>query len=526
MTTWYVRPDTTHNATRNGTSYSTSWGGWSEIVWGGAGVAAGDTLYVCGAHNYAAQISIGAHGAIVNNRVTIRGDYATAPGSIVFSSGSAFLLANRNYTTIKNLSTSAGTLYCLYLYGTAVTGVTIVGCTFTGGVGQACINIAGGAGLSYVDITINDNSFTGGSGSATGSAISHFVQAGDGTPVTTLTRLSVTNNRFTGCSSTRAVIDLWIQSGANVACTMSDIVVNDNTFTNCFAVTMEIIGPDIYGRNTGIQVLRNKIYNQKRLGIFGGGMSINGFAPSTTASFGPNVIANNEAYGLDGPTGMINVFYGTYLVHNNKGQDITTGTIDGTGLLFDHKCKDCVAYGNHFKRLAGVSGIRYSGNVITILDATNIEVYGNIGEDTYCAIHFGDKAAGQSSNIHHNTFINCAMGVDVLSTADMTNNLVRHNIFTALDSSVIPVRVSLNTWTGESDNCFYGFGTASGHTLSAGTKTTFPDLDSTYRPRAAALKRTSVYIGGKDFYGKHFYNPPNFGAVDDESNTPRYKLTS
>lgn len=43
---FYVRPDTSHSGTRDGTSYATAWGGYSEIVWGSLG--ADTTLWVCG----------------------------------------------------------------------------------------------------------------------------------------------------------------------------------------------------------------------------------------------------------------------------------------------------------------------------------------------------------------------------------------------------------------------------------------------------------------------------------------------
>lgn len=53
-----------------------------------------------------------------------------------------------------------------------------------------------------------------------------------------------------------------------------------------------------------------------------------------------------------------------------------------------------------------------------------------------------------------------------------------------------------------------------------------PQLDTLYRPCATPLIRTGLYLGGKDFYGKEFYNPPNIGAVDDLSSTPSYLLTA
>ena len=52
-----------------------------------------------------------------------------------------------------------------------------------------------------------------------------------------------------------------------------------------------------------------------------------------------------------------------------------------------------------------------------------------------------------------------------------------------------------------------------------------PQLDADRRPQSSACKRTGIYLGGKDFNGKHFYNPPNIGAVDDLTATPRYGLT-
>src|SRR5688500_10002169 len=99
MATWYVRPDTSHSATRDGTSFATAWGGWSSIIWGGAGITAGDTLYVCGTHSAGAILGVGAHGATSSSRVTIRGDYAGDPGSIIFTTGNFYLNVNRSYTT-------------------------------------------------------------------------------------------------------------------------------------------------------------------------------------------------------------------------------------------------------------------------------------------------------------------------------------------------------------------------------------------------------------------------------------------
>ena len=107
MSTWYVRPNTSHGSTRNGTSYATAWGGWSEIVWGSGGVVGGDTLYVCGAHSYTANIAPGNHGGTSGSRCVIRGDGVDEAGSIAFV-GAYYVNLVRSYTTIRNLAFTGG----------------------------------------------------------------------------------------------------------------------------------------------------------------------------------------------------------------------------------------------------------------------------------------------------------------------------------------------------------------------------------------------------------------------------------
>ena len=531
MAEWYVRPDTSHSATRDGKLYTTAWGGWSAIVWGASGVKAGDTLYVCGTHAITSSIAIGNHGATVGSRVTISGGYAPDPGFIIVSAvGGVFFQVNRNYTTITNLTVTGNKSYCLYFFAAAaITGVTIDGCTLNGGT-ASIISLDNTNTTIHTDLTINNTDFIGGSGSTLGSAIS-WLGASSNAPLTALNRVSVTNNRFTGCTSTRAVIEMWIQDGANAGAKMSDIVLTGNTFTDCGAVAMEIygktndgVGGSGYGLNTGIRITDNVINNQQAVGTLGGGFSIGGFTQSTTWGFGANIIARNKAYGLRGITGMINVFYGTYQIFKNYGEDITTGTIDGTGILFDHDTRNCVAYGNEFRRLTGVPGIYYSGNGITVLDSTNVRVYGNLVQDAYCGIHIGNKLGGQSSNIHNNTFLNCEMGVDVLSTADKTTNLIRNNLFTGTGAAA-SVRVNGAAWTGESYNSFYGFSSASNHTLHATSSTVDPQLDANYRPRSTSLVRKGTFLGGKDFYEKHFCSTPNIGAIEDHP-TPAWSAVT
>ena len=518
MAEWFVRPDTSHSGTRDGKTYGQAWGGWAAIVWGASGVKAGDTLYVCGTHSITSSIAIGNHGATVDSRVIVSGGYAPDPGSIIVTAiGGVFLQVARNYTTITDLTITGNKSYVIYLYAAAsITGVTIENCTLNGGT-ASIITLDNTTGTIHTDLTIRNNTFLNGSGSPFGSGISWLgASSGDPltAPLTALNRITIEDNHFSNCSSNRAVIDLFVQPNPNAGTKLSDIIISGNTFDDCTAVAIEVYTP-IYGRNTGIKITDNIIRNQKLIGIIGGGMVVGGFIQSLTEGFGPNVIIRNKGYFLHGPTGLINVFYGGYQIFDNIGEDLTTDTIDGTGILFDHECDGCIAYGNKFARLMGKSGIYYSGNGITILDAKNIDVYGNVAEDVYCGIHFGDKAAGQSSNIHNNTFIRCSMAVDMLSSADKTTNLVRNNIFTAA-GPVTSVRVTGGGWTGESGNCFYGFSATENHSLAVNTITTNPQLDERHGCAANEVKGKGTYIGEKvDFYKRPFRNPPIIGAVED-----------
>lgn len=523
MTIWYVRPDTSHSATRTGTSYATAWGGWSAIVWGGAGVKAGDTLYVCGAHSIASAISIGNHGATVSSRVTISGGYEPDPGSITVSApGGVFLQVNRNYTTLTDLTLTANTSNCLFLFATPpLTGVTIQRCTFHGGTGAAIINVSAANNQAHIDLTIDDSDFNGGSGSTLGGAI-NWVVAASGSPLSNLTRVTISNNRFNGCAAARAVIELRLEDGVNDNSNMADIVISDNVFRACKTLGMEIYGRPLGAgkQNTGLRITGNKFYDMTNtLAAFniGGAMGVGGFSPSLTPGFGDNIIARNEGYRLSGPSGLLNLFYGTYRVFDNYGEDIVASQADGNGLLVDHGCWDTVLYSNRFRRVIGNPATENSGCGIMILDATNTTAYSNIVDGCKIGIYLGNKAAAQSSNVHNNTFLRCSYaGVHMLSTADKTSNLARNNIFTATGSAP-SVRVAGTAWSGDAHNCFHGFASATGHTLAGTSVTIDPDLDDDYRPRSPYVKVGGTYLPATDFYGNQFSSPAPMGAVNDEA---------
>ncbi len=304
MADWFVRPNTSHSGTRNGTSYATAWGGWDEIVWGASGVNTGDTLYVCGAHSYTAVKSITA--AVTG--ITIRGDNAAEAGSLSFTGTNIYFNVNRSSTTVQSLTITSQDR-CIVPSGTPQTGFTLKNCTLNGS-SMPCVDFLAINTWGWINTVIDGNTFNGGVGGGAGAAISWW-------PTTAITtyheNLKITNNTFNGCSAAQGVIVLLGTATSASTVHIYDLEVSGNTFTNCGGTAIKAHVPK-FGQNKGIKVFANTITNQVRVGDLGGGMSIGGFVQSTTANFGQNVIEHNYADGLQGTSGFANIFYGSYIV--------------------------------------------------------------------------------------------------------------------------------------------------------------------------------------------------------------------
>jgi hypothetical protein len=514
MAEWFVRPDTSHSGTRNGQSYDFAWGGWSEIVWGTSGVNTGDTLYICGAHTYTSIIALGNV-----TGVTIRGDHSSRSGSLSFRGNNIYFNINRNSTTIEALTITSENR-CIVPAGTPLNGLTIRNCTLNGSnlpaIEFLAINTWG-----WVNTTIDGNTFNGGVGGGGGAAITWWPQ----TAITTYhENLKITNNTFNGCSATQGVIVLLGTTTSAATIRIYDLQVSGNTFTNCGGTAIKAYVPQT-GRNKGVKIYRNKITNQSRIGALGGGIVVGGFVQSSTADFGQNVIEHNVADGLQGTTGFANIMYGSYIIRHNVGKNISSIIYDGIGLLFDLGSDGCVAYGNYLENLSGPSDFTAGAGIGIIYDATNITCYGNVIKNCYMGVFYGNQTSGRVSNIFNNTFIDCKLaGIRGNATTFPNDaNYCKNNIFTTSEPSSVGISYLTGVWNRESNNVFFGFKSGT-QALNASSLNVNPDLDPNYRPRSSKVKRAGAYLGGKDYYGKQFYNTPNIGAVEDVTDTPRYTL--
>lgn len=93
---WYVDKDASGD--NNGTSWTHAWSSFSVITWGGAGVSAGDTLYISGgsiSKTYTAtannMLTIGASGTSDIDRITIKaGQDAGHNGTVIFDAANSY----------------------------------------------------------------------------------------------------------------------------------------------------------------------------------------------------------------------------------------------------------------------------------------------------------------------------------------------------------------------------------------------------------------------------------------------------
>jgi hypothetical protein len=482
MADFFVRPNAAHGGTNAGTSYANAWQGWAAIAW--ASIAAGDTLFVCGAFS-GATLAIGAHGGNSAARVIIRGDFATETGSMTFASGQ--FLTPRSHTEFRNI-TVTGASRCA-LISISLVNWWCENVVWNGGT-NIIFQLGAATGLAHADLVFRGNTFNGGNATAdpgSHAAISWFASTaavGSGNTCT-VSRVRIENNRFIGVNPTgnaRGVIGFRSEQAINVASIVRDLSVTGNTFENCRGYALEALdghsfgaASPQYGLFLGARVLNNRVINQAAdaTGILGGAFSLFGFEQSTTAGFGHNLVAGNFVDGAEGQAGGANICYGTSVVENNEFRRLRTNSIDACGVLIDIEARNCIVRNNVMADMPGRPGVFNTGCGVMILDAINTFVYGNQITGARCGLFFGNLTASRVNRVHNNTCLDCMEdGVFIAAGADKPGCVLRNNVFTARSSAAVSVDSETAGWTAENFNRFDTlFAAPVNHTLGANSAT-------------------------------------------------------
>lgn len=209
--------------------------------------------------------------------------------------------------------------------------------------------------------------------------------------------------------------------------------------------------------------------------------------------------------------------------------------------------EDCEAYDNYWNEAAGY----HEGHGFAFDDFTEDSQF--IGNKSYnnqgvgFSVNRGDRNIIRSNiaygnwqsavmmnpcddlQVVNNTFQNNNGGTgaypgEVFSWGYSKDAVISNNILLPIVSYGIAHETTDTGFSGEK-NCITGHTVAEEKNATVtGTVTAAPLLDAEYRPAAPELKRAGAALGGKDFYGKQFYDTPNIGAVDDVTANPRYTL--
>ena len=506
MANCYVRPDTKHSNVRNGTSYETAWGGWSEVAFGTP--AAGDPLYVCGAHAYSALLNIVPnHNGTAALPFVIRGDYAPDPGSISFT-GTGFMDMTRAWTTLKNLTINSAVLDKRAVFISA-NGFRVDGCKITGGTDG--VAVSGSVILTVFEVT---NSEITAQTSSTGYAIGYTLATGSQVS----SGIRITGNKIHDVPGNG--IGILVSGAAGTTSQVNDVRITGNRVYNTGGKSIQFTGtthattPTVY--SSGVVISGNNVRNCGTIagdnGLHGGiGCSgavspiihgnvvkdcyVTGAGIQTARNLGP-VIGFNTISGIRSgtPTGSF-----------QNGLPI-----DGHGIFFDNYTVGGRAFGNHISDLVTTGNVG-SGAALAFWECSNAKFYGNVGVNCAAGVMYGSPL-DTGNIVHNNTFINCTKGVAKVNANALAGNVtVKNNIF---KNGTTCFDITANPSITSDYNCIHGYTTNySGISAGSNDSTLDPALDGDFCPQNATVQTAGTYLGGADFRGMSFTGSVPIGAV-------------
>lgn len=391
MPTWYVRPNTSHNAVRDGTTYATAWGGWSEIPWGTTlfSSTVQHTVYVCGSHSYSSSIAMANTGSTAVNPTIVRGDYAPDPGIITFTNAS---VANRLYSIGKkfsqhyNLTLINGQIYVGY-NANAGNDVIVSGfnVTVTDTTADVIVIDGGQVNSSYSNITLTGITSTGGK-----RFLVWFCDQVSGAGYSNLAGLTVSNNNASDLQN--SAIELRTSTRVDQVNTYArNIAITGNRFTRTgqgasggALLRLDVSNGLATGPSYNCIVTDNYCQQGGFLSTTDtiGGIGYAGFGSSEEA-YTKNIIARNFLADFYGSAGGIDICRSKYVdVFDNYIEDMYTSTqdnpIDAAGIFIDQGSNKVRVHRNFIRNTPGSALVWNSGYAIAGYLAYDFEVYSNI----------------------------------------------------------------------------------------------------------------------------------------------------
>jgi hypothetical protein len=151
-----------------------------------------------------------------------------------------------------------------------------------------------------------------------------------------------------------------------------------------------------------------------------------------------------------------------------------------------------------------------------LLDSVNCRFWGNVGFGLKGGLLIGTPLPNQAGCwFSNNAFVNCLdYGCYLGTLADRANVAVRNNIFTGAGVSVFD---TVDAWTLENNNCFFGMAAAVNHTMGANNITSDPLFIDPAKPWLGLKPdsptwRAGAHVqGARDRYNRRYSIPPNIG---------------
>lgn len=370
MTAWYVGNLATSG---NGSgTLANPFKGWAGINW--ASIGAGDTLNVIGTVEVANEAAIGAHGGVQGNEVIIQG-YGS--GAKLAGQGDKIIFLNRSHTYLMNLGVD-GQLTLdspIATYLTTGTNIKIDGCDITtGGIRfYSYTDDKRYDNIKFINNIIHDAYYGVYLLGTTGGSIRKIQVNGleiRNNIIQDITGMSAIELRFEGV--TKITSDSYI----------NDLVIVGNTIKRIYHQFMRILPAQVdtvVPSSDRVTITDNVMSDD---GLIGGdnalgGVTLHGYGKNATKYV--NIFQRNILTNSFGTGGLCNLLVSRYVdISNNIGSNITTGTIDGNGILIDLYNDNIKVYNNTLSNVMGKAGVSNSGAGIMILASSpRIHVHHN-----------------------------------------------------------------------------------------------------------------------------------------------------